>query len=64
MGGESGGNAERPGGNCNCGQGETSVDWHMSVVEDYEGGKGEEGEREECSTESVDARGHWDRVRE
>ena len=37
-------------GNGNCRQGEASVDWRMPVVEDYEGGKRDESEGEECST--------------
>ena len=50
MGGEGGGNAKCPGGDCNCRQSETSIDWRMPVVAEYERGKRDEGEGEECST--------------
>jgi hypothetical protein len=36
----------------------------MGVVENYEGGKRDEGEGEKCSTKSLDARAHWDGVKE
>jgi hypothetical protein len=36
----------------------------MPVVEDYEGGKRDEGEGEKCGTKSLDVRAHWEDVKE
>jgi len=64
VGGEGGGNAERPGRNCDCRQGETSVDWRLGVVEDYERGKRDEGEGKKCSTQGLDASAPWNGPKE